>query len=192
MAKTYKTFVDGFDLPAADVNSYLMKQANIQAQSTDRPSSPQEGMRIVQTDTDEELVFDGTSWVTMSGYGAWKTYTPVATNFTVGNGSAAGRYQRMGKACAFSISITFGSTSTWANGFEVSLPFTSVSGQEQVVSGMAYDSSLGVYYGLNPLIGAGFGTVLLFISPGGFTTSTTPFTWASGDSINLSGTYEIA
>jgi len=55
--KTWGTEV----LRAADINTYLMNQAVIVCTSTTRPS-PVTGMHIWQTDTNSELVWDGTTW----------------------------------------------------------------------------------------------------------------------------------
>lgn len=55
---------------------------------------------------------------------AWTAYTPTATNFTVGNGTLLGRWQRLGKtAVGIRINFTAGSTSSYtASQAQVSLP----------------------------------------------------------------------
>ena len=53
----FKTFVPGATLTAAEVNTYLAKQAVIGCTSTTRPSSPPEGMTIYETDTDRLLTY---------------------------------------------------------------------------------------------------------------------------------------
>lgn len=53
----YKTFVDGVDLPASDLQTYLMNQSVIVCTSSTRPSSPNEGMVIYETDTDSLKVY---------------------------------------------------------------------------------------------------------------------------------------
>jgi hypothetical protein len=65
MTKQIKTFTAGSVLTASDVNSYLMNQTVIAAQSTDRPTSPQAGMTIWETDTRKLLVYTTatTGWV---------------------------------------------------------------------------------------------------------------------------------
>ena len=61
----FKTFADSQTLPAADLNTYLMKQAVIVCTSSTRPSSPVEGMAIYETDTDKLLTYTTatTTWV---------------------------------------------------------------------------------------------------------------------------------
>jgi hypothetical protein len=53
----YFTFADGAALPAADLNTYLMKQAVIVCTAGTRPASPIEGMTIYETDTDKLLIY---------------------------------------------------------------------------------------------------------------------------------------
>lgn len=57
-----KTFTAGETLTAADVNTYLAKQAVIVCTSGTRPASPVEGMVIHETDTDKTLFYNGASW----------------------------------------------------------------------------------------------------------------------------------
>lgn len=58
----FKTFVAGEVLTAADVNTFLAKQAVIVCTSGTRPAAPVEGMTIYQTDDDKLLTYDGTVW----------------------------------------------------------------------------------------------------------------------------------
>jgi hypothetical protein len=54
---------------------------------------------------------------------AWTSYTPTATNFTVGNGTIAGKYAQVGKLIVIRVNFTGGSTSTYtASAFAISLP----------------------------------------------------------------------
>lgn len=58
----FKTFTDGAILTAADVNTYLARQAIIVCTSTTRPSSPNEGMTCYETDTNTIRTYDGSLW----------------------------------------------------------------------------------------------------------------------------------
>ena len=58
----FKTFTAGEVLTAANVNDYLMEQSVISCTSGTRPSSPNEGMLIYQTDTDSYMTWDGAAW----------------------------------------------------------------------------------------------------------------------------------
>ena len=53
---SFKSFVAGQILTAAEVNTYLMRQSVITCTSGTRPSSPNAGMVIYETDTNRGLV----------------------------------------------------------------------------------------------------------------------------------------
>lgn len=58
----YKVFATEEVLASADVNTYLMRQGVIVCTSGTRPSSPNEGMTIYETDTDTYRTWDGSLW----------------------------------------------------------------------------------------------------------------------------------
>lgn len=71
MTATYKSWVAGDVLNAADVMSYLMKQVNIKHTNTgDRPASPAEGWRGMLTGLDREDTYDGTNWIRTGWWGS--------------------------------------------------------------------------------------------------------------------------
>lgn len=77
----FKTWSVGDVLTAADVNTYLGKQAVIVATSGDRPTSPVEGMTIYETDTDQTMQWSGSAWFEINyGSSAWTALT-IATGF---------------------------------------------------------------------------------------------------------------
>ena len=57
-----KTFTAGEILTAADVNTYLMRQAVITCTSGTRPTSPSAGMVIFETDTTRLMAYNGSAW----------------------------------------------------------------------------------------------------------------------------------
>lgn len=61
MGSGFKTFTSG-PLSSADVNNYLMKQVTATVTSTTRPSAPEAGQRIYETDTKKRLIWDGARW----------------------------------------------------------------------------------------------------------------------------------
>jgi len=92
----FKTFVDAVALPASDLNTYLMKQAVIVCTSGTRPSSPNEGMPIYETDTDKLLIYTTatTTWqppwnlpwgyiTTNTGPGSQTDYTAPANVLSI-------------------------------------------------------------------------------------------------------------
>lgn len=51
---------------SSDINTYLMRQMMIVCTSGTRPSSPQNGMRIWETDTLKEMVYNGSTWLLLN------------------------------------------------------------------------------------------------------------------------------
>lgn len=123
---------------------------------------------------------------------AWTSYTPTATNLTIGNGTLSGGWMQAGKFTVVRISVTFGTTTTVSAAVSFALPATA-SAFDQAIAGWLLDSSAG-NTGRVPASGsimASASTVTVY-SSGGSLTSTVPFTWATGDKISLTGVYEAA
>ncbi|WBB73226.1 hypothetical protein O7602_26660 [Micromonospora sp. WMMD1128] len=80
----YQLLANG-DVPSATYFNSLMQQGNIVCTSGSRPSSPVEGMTIVETDTELIRVWSGSAWVVI-GYTqpqfAYKTGDQQVTNST--------------------------------------------------------------------------------------------------------------
>lgn len=132
--------------------------------------------------------------------GAWQSWTPTWTNLTVGNGTVTARYTHIGKLYHFNLVFTLGSSSSVGTFASFSLPATAVTSAAQagivhfIVNdvGIAnYDSSSEIASGATSV-----GTVISLTngtwSNTNGVTSTTPMTWASGDSIRAHGWYEAA
>lgn len=202
----FRTFAAGEVLTAANVNDYLMEQAVIGCTSGTRPSSPQEGMTIYETDTDRILTYDGSSWVIGIEYTTWTDYsgsfawTGSGSNPAIGNGVITARYRRSGKCVYYSFRIAMGSTTTYGTGtYSFSLP---VNSSVRFYVGAAYlrDSSAaasGHAPGVILVDGAGSATTATVASSTGAGTGTVagqtaPFTWANGDSLTASIIYEAA
>ena len=128
---------------------------------------------------------------------AWTSYTPTLTGFTLGNGTIAGAYNRFGKLIVWRASLTFGSTSAGATAMPTfTLPVTSVgtfiagtitawfwdtSASQLYQSAANYQSSTTVACGVLSTNGNRVNA-----------STTSPFTWATGDQIIVSGVYEAA
>lgn len=112
------------------------------------------------------------------------TWNPTFNNFTVGNGTASGRYLRVGNMVHLFFVVTFGSTSTfsassWSLG---SLPFAPRSGFNYFGTGRALEVGVNNYT-IMPVVS---GSTVSFIivtgtGAGGGLTSTSPFTWNGTD-----------
>lgn len=69
---------------SSDINTYLMNQMVITCTSSTRPGSPVTGMRIWETNTSAEWVWDGTAWRVIGGFPqiAYKPVIETVTNST--------------------------------------------------------------------------------------------------------------
>lgn len=137
--------------------------------------------------------------------GAWTGFTPTWTGLTVGTGGSAGNngyYQQLGKLINFYIKTTLGTSGFSVGGMQVAYPVApSTNIPNRMVFGhvLYYDSSSGAITSGKCYDGASSSLIDMLIDVasgtyGGFagTSSTTPFTWAAGDMVIVSGSYEAA
>lgn len=133
--------------------------------------------------------------------GAWQAYTPTwgstGTAPAIGNGTLSGRFVQIGKLIVFTIHWAAGSTTTFGTGqYTFTFPVTSATAPGGVVARVySFDSSAGNFNMANALhsISTVFNIQYPLTWPSGAQTSytnTTPFTWATSDTIDISGSYE--
>lgn len=194
----FKTFAVGDVLTASDVNTYLMKQAVIVCTSGTRPSSPPEGMHIYQTDTDSEFVYSGSGWVEMGRWGAWTAFTPswtaATTNPTLGNGTMSCAYSVMGKTAFARFKIVWGSTTNSGSGlYGLSLPAAVTPVDTEAITGFISNSAGTVRHTITGFLTPGSGVFRIALGNGSSGVSnSSPFAWATGDQMVLTGCYEIS
>lgn len=128
--------------------------------------------------------------------GAWNSFTVTLSGITLGNGTAVGFWKKIGRAVHYRVEITLGSTSSVTGAITIDLPATAAA-TSQHHSGYFYDLSATTSYAM----GVVFSTTQIFPralnSAGTYatlsgTTSTIPFTWATGDLVRVAGSYESA
>jgi hypothetical protein len=128
---------------------------------------------------------------------AWTTYTPTWTTSgtapALGNGSTLGSYMRAGLFTAARGQITMGSTSTFGTGeFRFALPFAAASiGFDSVGAAVILDSGT-TRYTASSLLGSGASYVVLVVGSVNVVTGTNPMTFANGDQISWTITYQAA
>lgn len=190
-------------ITVADFSSYVRDQTvNTFSSTANRDANivtPVEGMFCYTSDTDNYWYYNGSSWVIVLHAGAWTSYTPSLTNVTIGNGTVYGAYARSGKTIHFQASVTFGTTTSVSGVPTLSLPVTASGSNLTNVGfvGAFGDSSAAAIYQTQPV--ASTTTVALYaINTSGTyslyvaSSSTVPFTWATSDYIQVSGTYMAA
>lgn len=127
----------------------------------------------------------------------WVQFTPSFTNFTVGaGGTISGKWRTAGGATIqWRAYFQFGSGSSVAGQLGITIPngYTGVDGF-QTLKVFAFDSSASSgYSGHAKLNGGGGTTYPAFYGPSGTVwNATTPFTWASGDYLIVSGETETS
>lgn len=126
------------------------------------------------------------------------SYTPTVsgTGWALGNGTITGEYTQVGKFVAFAIRLTLGSTSTaGASSLALSLPVNST-GSLYICTQSSLDSSASARYDGSCTIETS--VVRPYYTPaaagGAARTATTsvPFTWATSDTVTVSGWYFAA
>jgi hypothetical protein len=134
---------------------------------------------------------DGVEWT-----GAWQTWTPTyGSGITIGNATVVSRYQLIGKTLSFNFQLVFGSTTSFGGGNNFfSMPFAP---RVQIpLIGYYFDSGVSENAGYAIINTSGNLELKLVVTNAtyagvGNITSTTPFTWNTGDYIQFAGSYEV-
>ena len=165
--------------------------------STTRPASPTSGDQIYETNTLRTLVHDGTGWIIQSEPPVTWAY-PFTAGLTQGNGFWSGVYQRNDGWCDIEAYFEFGSTSAVTAPVFLNLPINGSANRPFIPDtlNVAYwDISAGDV--AKGMFGAGNNPVLLVLELSlayprvSNLGAVTPFTWASGDRISISGRYRM-
>lgn len=172
------------------------------ATSSTRPASTTvaEGQLIYETDTDSVYVWDGSAtWNLVWTNGAWSVWVPTTTNITVGAGGVIiAKYQKVGKRVDYRFKFTLGTGSSISATPQFTLPAAPnadyVASKDPLGRGYLADSGVADYEcavrlvsgSTVDIVGQGTNGVHINIGAG------TPFTFATGDSVSVSGTYEAA
>lgn len=200
----YKNFSAGEVLTSSDVDTYLMEQSTMvfaSAAARDTAiTAPSEGMVAYLTDTNLLCQYSGAAWSGIGpSSGAWRSWTPTYSNLTVGSGTVVARYMRVGRMITYKFQFTYGSGSSVGTNPTFAVPVTAAAqGELDMNVCRLTDSSPFTRY-IGWAVGATTSTVqigqlenvvstLAYVS----VTATSPFTWATGDTIFVSGTYEAS
>ncbi len=130
-------------------------------------------------------------------FGLWKGFNPTlgGTGWAIGNGTIVASYTRIGRTIHERVLITFGSTSTFGSASPtVSLPTDAVPQSRGMFEAVGVRNGVGSFR-LFPRISAIGGSAVLINAMGAngqgvAMTATTPAAWASGDTLEVYGTYE--
>jgi len=126
---------------------------------------------------------------------AWASYSPSLVGWTLGNGTLTGDYMQIGKTVHVKIAYTVGSTDTQSGNPGFSFPVTpaafDITNRQPIGIATIFDTSAGAF---RHYPSAAFSTAQINVyNPDGSGLSpTVPWTWAAGDKIVISGTFEAA
>lgn len=183
---------DGTGLTSAFFETYVRQQVVVQATSTTRPTGV-EGRLVAETDTNDLSVHDGTGWLPIANWGAYKAYTPtISASTTAPTGwTVSGRYIQLGKTVIGIASFTFGAGTAAAGTLRFGLPLAPATAWYgfQIGGGVANDSGTAYYRS----VVCGSGTFAEMYSENGTAvTGAAPFTPAAADFYRVTFRYEAA
>lgn len=118
-------------------------------------------------------------------------FTPVFANLTLGNGSVAGRYTRIGRIVTATIQMEFGTTTAWT-GFCSSisgLPFASPYRANGLIT--LYQNGVRWTAGQVMIYAGQQETSFPVDAVGNAFNATSPWTWGNGDFVIITLTYEV-
>jgi hypothetical protein len=169
--------------------------ANAAARTAAIPT-PTEGIVTYLNDVDRLDIHNGTAFAPAIGTGAWIAYTPTLTGITIGNGTVTAKYSRVGKTVNVSILIVLGSTSSITGIVQVGIPLTRAANTVPNTTISFDDTNVAIWPGF-AFEAASVIQCLALLANGTYaaqagTSATVPFTWGSGDKINVATTYETS
>jgi hypothetical protein len=143
------------------------------------------------------------SWASAAGGGAWTSYTPTLSGWTLGNGTMVAFYNNDGKTVNVAASIKWGSTTSASGNLYLTLPVAAdlTLGGTFLFNiyqgggvGVATDQNADTYYALGAYVTGS--TQMRIIATNGSNNSgvavSIPFTWATNDMMIISITYKAA
>lgn len=130
---------------------------------------------------------NGGDTLTQYDEGIW---TPVFNNLTIGNATIDGRYTRIGRMVTATARMQFGSTTAWAGTCAniAGLPFASPYRANGLIT--LFRTGVGWYAGQVMVYEGQSQTSFPTDANGVAFSATTPWTWAAGDFVVITLTYE--
>jgi hypothetical protein len=169
--------------------------ANAAARTAAIPT-PTEGIVSYLNDVDRLDIHNGTTHMPAVSVGAYTSYTPTITGITLGNGSTTAAFTRIGKTTFGHITFILGSTSAITGVPVFTLPTTRKSTSFFNVNVALNDFGTGALPALARTDGNTMRIFALTVAsaPGPVNilaiSATVPFTWTTGDFIQISFNYE--
>jgi hypothetical protein len=137
----------------------------------------------------------GLAWKTATTQFPWQTFTPTNASITVGNGTVVAQYQQIGKLINFHYRLTLGTTSSIGADPYITLPAAIAYSGYVYVEGLCFDQSTNNFVRSIAILVGGSAYLYPIATSGTYASaapasSTIPFTWTSGDTLTIYGSYE--
>lgn len=153
--------------------------------------------RHVVTGAEYRRYMTASTWGAWRAEGVWQAYTPAITSGSVGTGGSAGitgRYCQIGKTIHYEIRMVLGTSGfSFTSNTILATPTTrtnvSIYGSNVMVK--YFDNPAGNIYAGIGLQWSG-GVSCYAMGTGGIASGTYPFTFTTGDTIEVAGTYEAS
>jgi len=131
--------------------------------------------------------------------GAWTAWTPSYTDLTIGNGTVTAVYSKIGRTVHFRYLLVLGSTTSVGTAPTISLP-VALESSDSIINSSGRGSAGGTDFLLVCRNNTGNATAFRVGTLNATTTysamanisATVPGTWATGNRMELNGTYEAA
>lgn len=124
----------------------------------------------------------------------WTVYTPTVSGWSIGNGTIEGTYIEAGKLVHFRALLIAGTTTTFASTLSLSLPVTPSTNITSILGfAVLFDSSSSAnLFGFTRLVSGAAQVVYNNTTATNIVgaAGSSPWTWASGDKVEITGTYE--
>ena len=124
---------------------------------------------------------------------AWKAYTPTLTGSGLGTSpTVTGRYQQMGKRVRGWAKVVLGASPAPSGVPTIGLPVTAASSESVLCTGKALSTGNNIFQMMADATTTAVAAGVSIVSGMGALSSSTPFTWKSGDVITVTYDYEAA
>ncbi len=130
--------------------------------------------------------------------GAWTSWTPTYANFTIGNATVTAKYQQIGKIVNIFYRAVWGSTTSFTSFPQITLPINAANSGYSTGNAYLEDNGIGSFAGSILIETANVFQLILQNSTGTYASNaflsanTIPFTWATGDKMIATFSYEVA
>lgn len=186
---------DGAVLTNSFYTTYLRQQVVVTCTAATRPTGV-EGRLIYETDTDQVMCYNGSTWVELSRTSAWATWTAqfdqgATTN--IAHTVAYAKVLREGRKVTITWQVSFTASGSASSSIVVNLPYTAA--DTQGVQGHAHflDSSSSTRYVLAAYPSSTTQVIFVHDTSGASGFGAAPnIAIASGDELGGSITYESA